>query len=197
MIKLMIEKILKNIAYMYYPMGLCSSKDYDKYILSNEFKVLSETINELLYDKDYQNLRKQLLNEFKRYVSIQEISDVTLEGHDRCLTFEIEIIEGDNLIKICLNISLLIPYYFIYVLKNDIELQPTYRWLNHPKRNKESEVRFDKELKLLENIIKEKINFNKFPENLIEMVIPEITYVDIEMGKFTYFNAFFLDNINL
>jgi hypothetical protein len=193
----MIEKILKNIAYIYYPLRLCSLKEYDQYTQSDEFKILSGTINRQLLDKDYQNLRKQLLNEFKKNESIQSISDVTLEGHDRCLTFQIEIIESNSLIKICLNVSLLIPYYFIYVLKNDIELEPTYRWLNHPKRNRESEVKFDEELKLLEDIIKEKINFNKFPEYLIQMTIPEITYVDIELGKFTYFNAFFLDNINL
>ena len=193
----MIEKDLKNIAYQYYPKGLSSLEDYEQYIQSKEFLNLSTVINNQLSNKDYKESRKHLLKRFKEFRNIQQIEDVTIEKHDRCLSFEIEIIEGNKLIKICLSISMLIPYYLIYVLKNDIELKPKYIWLNHPKRNPESEIRFESEINLLSKIVEEEMNFNKFPEHLIQAVVPDINYVDIEMGKFTYFNAFFLDNINL
>lgn len=195
--KKMIEKILKNIAYSYYPKGLCSLKDNDSYILSNEFKALSTTINSLLEDKDYQNSRNSLLAEFSKHDSIREIEDLTTDKHDRCLRFEIQIFEGNTLIRICLNISLLLPYYFIYALKNDIELEPKYRWLNLPERDNQSEVKFSKEMNLLEKIVNKQTNFTKFPEDLIEKIIPEINYADIELGDFTYYNAFFIDNLNL
>lgn len=190
------EKELKKIAYQYYPKGLSSFEDYDKYLQSKEFLNLS-TVIDGISNKSYKNSRRELLKKIKEFKNIQNIKDVTIDNLDKCLSFEIEIIEGNNLMKICLNISMLIPYYFIYVLKNDIQLKPEYIWLNMPKRDFESEMKFVDEINLLGKIVEEVMSFNRFPEHLISVIIPEINYADIEVGEFTYFNAFFSDNINL
>jgi len=193
----MIETILKNIAYSYYPKGLCSANDYEEYMQSKEFKSLSRVIDQQLSDINFKNSRLELLQQFRKHKDLKDISDVTREPHDRCLTFEIEIVELNKLIKVCINVSLLIPYYFIYVLKNDIDIESGCKWLNLPKRDKESEEKYIELIKLLQYITEGQMQFNLFPESLVDVIIPEINYVDIELGKFTLYNAFFLDYINL
>ncbi|WP_445455565.1 hypothetical protein [Flavobacterium sp. HNIBRBA15423] len=38
---------------------------------------------------------------------------------------------------------------------------------------------------------------NTFPNYLINKTIPEISYTDIEIGNYTFFNAFFIDDLTL
>ncbi len=188
----MIKTILKNIAYTYYPKGIDNIEENEKYIYSEEFKRLLFVKSTFYQMEDNSKQIKLLIDKFLKNNLTNKIQDMTSFDFDRCLSFEIEIVEGDNkLIKICLNISLLIPYYIVYILENEIQLNP-YKWITLPKRIKEKEINQYKEhLETISSIVEEITMFNKFPEDIANTIIPDLAFQDIRMGSFTFFNAFF------
>jgi len=77
------------------------------------------------------------------------------------------------------------------------EAEP-YRWLTLPQRDEAVEIgKFGSQIALISDTIEKKFFFNKFPDSLVNTIIPDINYADVELGSFTYFNAFFLDDVNL
>ena len=193
----MIEVVLKSIATLYYPVGVSSLRNYDEYIKTVECRNLINRLNESFLITEESGIRKNLLNAFRKNQESEKIEDFTLESFDKCLTFKIEVFEKDLFYQICVNISVLVPYYLVYVLKNGIELEP-YQWTNLPERDEESEKnKFKNHLNLISDTVEKEINYNKFPDFLISDVMPNISSSDIELGGFTYFNAFFLNNLKL
>lgn len=194
----MIEEVLKKIAYNYYPKGICAINDKDNYLKSYQYRNLSQTLEDFTINDIHQNSYSTLLNEFKKHNLINEIEDVSLSSwQDRCLSFELDIVDGNELIKICLNISLIIPYYVVYLLKNEITTNP-YKWITIPTRNKEAELTEYREIiEVIKSIVEETIRFNKFPEDIAKNIIPDINFNDINLGAFNYYNAFFLDENKL
>lgn len=194
----MVRSMLNKIAYKYYPKGVCSISEKEKYINSKEYKLLFSKIDEFHKNETSINMYNLLISEFNKSSIIENIHDVSvLNWQDRCLSFELEIVVGKKLIKICLNISLLIPYYLVYVLENDIELKP-YKWLTLPKRNKELEAsKYKEHLQIISSIVEKITFFNKFPEDLINISLPDLSFQDIRIGNFTYYNAFFLNENKL
>jgi hypothetical protein len=193
----MIEIILGNLVTNFYPKGICAMSDNSAYVNSFEFKNLIAKINTAFKLIEESKLNIQILNELKSNDALKDIEEVTLESSDRCISFKLSFFEGDILYQLYLNLSVIVPYYYIYVLKNNFESEP-YRWINLPVRDKESEkIKFDSEIKLISSIIESKTMYNRFPDELIKTIIPDINYADVELGTFTYFNAFFLDDVNL
>lgn len=182
---------------MYYPKGVCSISEYNKYIQTDEYKRLKNKLNYLFSSSDIKKQKRNILNRFKNYQEIKETRDVTMESFDRCLSFKLELVRDKTLFQICLNLSLLIPYYTIYILKNDIELEP-YKWLDVPKRDQKSEIElFGTEMKLLSNVVEEITLYTKIPEYIVKLNVSDLSYADVGIGYFTFMNAFFLDNIEL
>lgn len=193
----MIEIVLKNIVELYYPVGISSMSNYDRYIQTPEFKNLTEKTNIVFLASENMLFKEKLLKEFRKNQILEEIRDFTLESFDKCLTFKMDIFEGNILYQIRVNISVLVPYYLVYVLKNEINLE-TNQWVSYPERDKYSEKnKFENHLNLISNIIESETNYNKFPSFLINKIIPNVSYSDIETGNFTYLNAFFLKDIKL
>jgi hypothetical protein len=192
----MIEIILRNLATTYYPQGICAINNYKSYIVSFEFKNLIEKVNTTFAIIIEKNLDELILDELKRYQTLVDIEDITLESSDRCLSFKKNFFEEETLYQLHLNISIIAPYYYVYVTKNNVQLKP-YKWLNLPERSKEAEIRFNNEITYISDIIEQKFLFNKFPDDLVNTVIPNINYADAELGSFTYFNAFFLNDVTL
>ena len=191
----MIKTIFKNLVYTYYPKGVCDMNESEKYLNSAEYINLSNVINNFINNEEANNNYKMLFHELKNYSFSHNIQDVTLlNWKDRCLSFEIDKVEENILYKICIHISLLIPYYSIYILKNKVQFNP-YKYLSSPKRNKSSEVKkFKKDLEKISSIIHKCTYFNKFPEDFIHEIIPDVSFQNNRMGGFTFFNAFFLDD---
>lgn len=185
----MLVNILKNIAYLYYPKGISNIDENERYLYSDEFRRLVFMLNTFYSNNNDYHL---LLEKLKAYDIIDKIQDLTSLSFDRCLTFEIDYLKGDNkLIKISINISILIPYYMVYVEENQIELNP-YKWITLPKRNITLEnTEYKEHLNLISSIVEETIKFHKFPEDIALKIIPDISYQDVRMGDFTFFNAFF------
>lgn len=190
---IMLKEELINIAYKYYPKGICNIEERAKYLSSIEYKNLYNTINSPTIDIE----RKNILKELKNNTLLKNSKDQTLLSFDRCLTFEIEIVESnDTLIKICLNISTLDPYYIIYVLENEIILNP-YRWKTLPKRNiKKEKTTYKKEIEAITEIIEKKM-FKKFPEKFAKIIISDLSFQDARIGNFTIYNAYFHDDNKL
>ncbi len=177
-----------NLAYFYFPKNLVPDES-KKYSNSKEFKRLKEVLN------NNQNNEKilNLIDEFKKNIFFNEINDMSiLDWQDRCFSFELDIFEENKLIKFCINISLLTNHFSIYILENEISIEP-YKWLTLPKRNKEIEIKYDNEIEFIVKIIEANIGYKKFPENLSDIILNDICFGNVELGKFTLYNAFFLD----
>lgn len=193
----MIELVLNNIVSLYYPFGICASQDYDEYVETLEHKTFIKHLNNNFDLVEELSIDVKILDKLKENVLLKDIKNITSRSFDKCLSYKIEFIEDDFLYQLCLNISLITPYYCIYVLKNRIKLNP-YKWVDTPTRDFESEKhKFNNQMNLIKNIIESNYNFSHFPEFLINKIIPNVNYSDIEIGEFTYFNAFFLDDIKL
>jgi hypothetical protein len=194
---MMIEIILKNLATTYYPRGICAMNDYEKYIETFEFKNLVEKINSAFNTIKDGDLNSLVLNELKKNLTLMDMEDVTSESSDRCLSFKASFFEGNVLSQLYLNMSVIVPYYYIYVTKNKFQSEP-YRWVNLPERDVDAEVgEFNSHISFISDVIEKKFSFNRFPDNMVNTIIPDINYADVELGNFTYFNAFFLNDVSL
>ena len=194
----MIKSILKNIAYLYYPKGISNIEQKEIYQKSLEFKRLLSITNNFSKENEYTISYNLLLSEFKKHEKLKDIKDVSLlHWQDRALSFEIDFLLDNKLNKLCLNISLLIPYYVVILLENEIELNP-YKWVTLPKRNRILEATEYKDLlNLISSIVEDTIKYNKFPEDLVNTILPDLSFNDIRIGNFTFYNAFFLDDNKL
>lgn len=192
----MIEIVLKNLAITFYPAGICAMNERETYTKSFEFKNLIDKVNSAFETISREQIDSQILVKLNENDSLKEFQNETLESSDRCLTYKANFIEGKTLYQLCVNISVVVPYFYIYILKNDIELEP-YHWITLPERDKQAETnKYNSQINEVADILK-KMDFNKFPDKLVTKVIPYINYADVDMGSFTYFNAFFLDDVNL
>lgn len=188
----MIEKVLENIAYTFYPKGIDNYNEKEAYLNSIEYHNLSNTLKNMNNYKDY-NSYKNILNRIRK-LNLPEINDCTLiNWEDRCISLEVNFLEKNILTKICINISFLIPFYAVYLLENNVETNP-YRWKTNPKRNKVIENSlFKDKINVLSKIIEEETNFCKMQDSLMDKIIKDINFHDIEFGTFNIFNAFFLN----
>ncbi len=187
----MIDKVLKNLVFLLYPTNICAYKEKDKYFNTEEFKRL----NHILSDFDSDNgkvLRQTILEEFKNDKTLKDFQDFSLiDNGDRCLTFNLTIIENREMYTISLFMSVIVPYYVIYVQKNKIEL-----WFSESKitelEKENTETRKLNELVLeVETIIEAKFLYKKFPSKLLNSVISNISFEDSMFGYFTMYTAFF------
>lgn len=193
----MIEKILENLAYSFFPKGVCFITRREEYLNSLEFKKLDEITN--FYYKNANNYSyENLIFGFKSNNYLKAFKDVSmLNWHDRCFSFELDFNDGENLHLICLNISVLIPFYSIRVLENKIN-KKSFQWETNPVRNRKLETEKYKELVAqIEVIVENTLNYKKFPENILNIVIEDISFQDIKFGEFNFFNAFFLNDCKL
>ncbi|MFB9107046.1 hypothetical protein [Flavobacterium gyeonganense] len=187
----MIDKVLKNLVYLLYPRNICAYTEKDKYFISEENKRLNQIINDF-DSRDGKVFRETILKEFEKDYTLKGFRDFSLlnEG-DRCLTFNVTIIEDGELYTISLFISIILPYYVINVQKNIIEL-----WFSKSKiaelQKENTETRKLNELVLnIETIIENKFLYKKFPGKLLNSVINDISFEDSIFGHFTMYNAFF------
>jgi hypothetical protein len=187
----MIEKVLKNLVYLFYPQNICAYNEKDKYFISEEYKRLTQVINDFDTEEG-KAVREAIIKEFENDYTLKNINDYTLfSSSDRCMTFNLSIIENGELYTISLFISILIPYYVIKVQKNIIDLYFSKEEI--AKLEKENtETRTINELAVdIEAVIEDKYFYKKFPEKMFNSVIDNLSFQDSEFGCFTMYNAFF------
>ncbi|MDN3675297.1 hypothetical protein QWY99_19885 [Flavobacterium branchiarum] len=115
----MINKILM---YLLYPRNICAYTEKDEYFITEEYKRLNRIVSD--FDtEDGKVLRKSILEKFENDKTLKNYQDFSLfNWQDRCMTFNVLIIEDRELYTISLFVSVIVPYYVIKVQKNMIEL---------------------------------------------------------------------------
>ncbi len=179
---------LLKIAYQYYP-KMDAIKSKEKYIRTKEYKNLEKI---LMKKNEIPNTLYQFLN--PKYDIVKNLTSKTLK--DRCLNYQIYFKKENKFDILVINVSFLAPYFTIYIL--EVESKGGIMWKNLPRRN------FHKEQYLYSNEINEislflqiKLNLLKFPEKHLNKTIPNINFQDIELGRFTFFNAFFINEYTI
>lgn len=187
----MIDKVLKNLVYLFYPKNICAFREKDKYFISEEYRRLNQIITD--FDTDYGKfLRANILKEFENDKTLKDFTDFSLFNiGDRCMTFNMNVIENRQLYTISLFVSVIVPYYVINVQKNIIELFFSESEISQLEQ-KNTETRKINELVVhIETVIEDKFLYKKFPNKLLNSIIDDVSFQDSEFGYFTMFNAFF------
>ena len=188
----MIRKVLKNIAYMYYPKNICSWTEKEKYFASEEYKRL-RSIMDSFDTNESQELRKALTNEFEKDPTLKDFEDLSKLDHweDRCLTFFLNVIENGELKSINLYISILVPYYVIQTITHKKQMVIPQSKIDELEKNSSETRNIDELVLEVEKIVENKLSYQKFPKELLSVVIEDISFQDSYHGEFTMFNAFF------
>ena len=168
------------------------------YLNSGEYVDLKSFRNDFFDDNAFLEKIKDSLN------SLGEFSDITnLMMDDRALTLQNSSFCFKNKLKffpICFTISSLIRFYHVYILDIDIDFNrnglSSYGWKkNHGVVS--MNVGDEKIKEFVFNVcetIENDLGLMKFPNNLIQTVVPDISHGNLRFGEITLFNAFFLDD---
>lgn len=184
----------KSLAYTFYPKGISPYYDREDYNRTKEYKLLLDTIkNRTSFSEKNKN---ELMNDLGEITKMNFDDFSLFSWEDRAYNLQSVIQYSDHLIEVmCLNISVIIPYYTIYCLRlakipNSIMIEEAPELdVNIYNQNKDK-------ISGIEKLLEDNYNLNKFNEELKDIIIPDIGFKDIYLKKFTFFNAFFLDSYN-
>jgi hypothetical protein len=187
----MINEVLKNLIYIFYPKNISYEKEREKYFESQENIRLNQTLK--AFQSDSKELySKNILREFENDYTLKKFQDFTLfEYGDKCLTFNFSIIENRQLYTISLLISVIAPYYAIKCQKNIIELFFSESRIDELEGANLERRTLDEIISEIEFIVEKKLLYSKFPKELFNFVIEDVSFQEADFGSFKMFNAFF------
>lgn len=188
----MIKKVLENIAYMYYPKNICSWTEGEKLIASEEYKKLRSLIDS--FDTEESIIeRKVLTDEFEKDATLKHFEDRSRLDYveDRCLTFFWLIVENRELKSITLCVSILIPYYVIQTISHKKQMMISQSKIDELEKNSSETRKIDELVLEVEKIVENTLSYQKFPKELLNVVLEDISFQDSYLGEFKMFNAFF------
>lgn len=88
----MIDKVLKNLVYIFYPRKISFEKEREKYFASEEYLTLNQLIK-TFQSESKEICSKNILQNFERDYTLKKFQDCTLfEYGDNCLTFNVSLI---------------------------------------------------------------------------------------------------------
>lgn len=175
-----------------YPEGISHFRDKEKYVSSKEYKRLLSLISSKEVFSD--SKKESLINDLKIEQEL-EFRDFSLfSWNDRAHNIQ-TILKSENLISIvlCINISIIIPYYTIYTLKIERESINKIKRKYSPIKDNSLLVEFSDLTLKIKQLFENRYKLKEFPDMLLKQTIGNISFQDIELGDFTFFNAFFLD----
>lgn len=185
-----------EIAYRYYPKGISCIENREEYINSSEHKELvklTSNENRLYKISDLELIKKEIETTFTT-----KLLDYTVESSkDRCYNWQFKLDSEYATGKkdvMCINISKILPSYLIYVL--EVEFSEELGRLKYlPRRNQNLENgTYKTYIEKIEHIIKTQIEILKpFSRDNLDLIIPDIGFEYMELGQFSMFNAFFLN----
>ncbi len=187
----MIQKVLENIAHLFYPKNICAWTESEKLIASEEYKRLS-SIMDSFDSEENQKLRKVFSDEFERDLTLKDFQDFSrVDNEDRCLTFLLTLVENGELKSINLYVSILVPYYVIRTITHTKQILISQSKIDEIEKSKLDTRNIDELVLEVEKIVENKLSYQKFPKELLNVVIDDISFQDSYHGEFTMFNAFF------
>lgn len=187
----MIDTVLKNLVNLFYPKSICFTTQNSDYIASDEYKRLQKLTTDFA-SEHWQDLSREVLEKFEKDYTLKNFTDFTLfDWGDRCTTFNVNVIEDGELYTLSLLLSVIVPYYVIDCKKNKTELFFSESEIaTLQKANKETRKIKDLIFEI-ENIVEDKLLYCKFPEDMINLVIEDVSFQEAGFGNFKMFNAFF------
>lgn len=188
----MIENVLTNYVYLYYPKNVCPWDNKEKYLNTLEYKRLQSTID--YFDSgESQKIRNKVKKEFQDDLILKDFEDFSIldSNQDRCYTFFLNIFEGGEAYSISLYLSFLIPYYTIRKQWHPAEPFYSKARIEELEREKLDKRKIDELVLDVESIVEGKLFYTKFPQLLVDNKILDVSFGDIYLGNFTMFNAFF------
>jgi hypothetical protein len=194
---IMIDEVLKNLIYIFYPKNISFEKEREKYFESQEYVRLNQILK--TFQSDSKELcSKNILKEFEKDYTLKNFQDFTLfEYGDKCLTFNFSIIENRQLYTVSLLISVIAPYYAIKCQKNIIELFFSESRIDELQEANLEPRKLKEIISKIESIVEKKLLYCKFPKQFFDFVIEDISFQEMDFGYFKMFNAFFNNhNIN-
>lgn len=184
------KKKLTNKIYKFYPKNINSILDEDSYITSKEYKKLLKTIQNEINSPSINPHFVEKLNNFSNEIRFDNFT--LFDWLDRSYNFHLSYIENNKLIVFHIEISVLIPFFNLYVTINEIDKKGNYIELPKLIRENSNPKILDSYKKLM-NLIIENTNLKIFPNELSNIIIDDVSFQDIEFGKFTIYNAYFLN----
>ncbi|WP_343617699.1 hypothetical protein [Flavobacterium sp.] len=187
----MIDKVLTNLIYTLYPKKISFYRENEKYIATNEYQRLKQIISK--FDSEFkEEFAGEILGYFQKDYTLKNFQDFTMFNlEDRCLTFNVTFIEDGEMYTISLLISILVPYYVIKCQKNIIDLYYTKSEIADLQQVNKETRRLKELLHEIETIVEEKMLFSKFPSSMLNIIVPNVSFQETEIGYFKMFNAFF------
>ncbi len=187
---------LLDVVNNFYPNSISFELEQQQYIRTSEYLRLKAIIdkNRNKLNESDRNLKNKIEDFFN--LSIENAS--VLEWYDRCLNWQMYFPEkqcdDEKTYVLCLNLSLIHDLFYIYVL--EVEYDKKMNRLKHmPRRNEDIETTvFKDKIDFLKRIIEDNTNRKQIPNEILDVVIPNISFQEIPFGKFTYFNAFFINH---
>lgn len=185
----MINNVLINLVYLFYPKNICSLTEEKEYLESKEHKRLLGIIKHFETNK---SLCFDLEKTFKKDSVIKNIRDMSLLDYkDRALTFQLTVVVEGELFTVTLYLSILIPYYLIMVQKNKIELIFSENEIVKMENEKTDTRNIKVLVEDISSFVETTMLYSKFPEQLCNKIIEDVSFEEIPLGRFTMFNAFF------
>ncbi|WP_294962638.1 hypothetical protein [uncultured Flavobacterium sp.] len=188
----MIDKVLKNLVYLLYPRNLSFDRENSAYIASEEYLRLSQIIRK--FDSEIKDtFSKDILKEFEDDYTLKHFADNTLfSWGDRCMTFNVAIIEDGEMYTISLLLSVVIPYYVVRCTKKkDISFFYSALQLAEIAKANQETRKIGEIINKLQNVIEDKFLYNKFPDKILGLVVEDVSFQEAGFGHFNLFNAFF------
>lgn len=195
-----------SLAYEFYPKDInYFNSDYfinPMYQNSKEnLRLISLRDKNFDKDKNYANLLINLIQD-KNKLELRDVSNIHMG--DRAFNIQHSGFFCENKLKyypICFVFSALIPYYYYYIVDIDIYLKNekrpiTYGW----KKNNGIIIDYNNHedfkdiIDSIKLVINEKTEYRIFPKEIIWEALPNLCNENINFGKFTFFNAFFMDD---
>lgn len=192
----MINDVLLKLVNLYYPKNICPWNEKEEYMQSLEYKRLQATLN---YFDSNLIVRKNIIKEFEEDEILKDFEDFSRldSNQDRCYTFFVNIFEEGELYSLSLHLSVLVPYYVIRKDWHTPEPFFSKSRIEELEREKIDTRKIEELIFDLETIVEKKLLYKKFPKSLMNKIVTDFSFGDIDLGNFTMFNAFFNNsNIN-
>lgn len=195
---LVLKEIL-SVVYSIYPTDIDYLGKQLDYVNSKEY----EKLRNLLGTNEKRTFEQESANLLKKmeasYGTSSIIDNTVFSWLDRCLNWQVSLTPKKRHSKnyvLCLNLSIVSEYYIIYILETNYDkMEGRLKCL--PKRNKEVEENlFSNEISSLSSLVENSTSKTRLSDDFLEFIIPDISFQDIEFGKFTLFNALFLNEFN-
>lgn len=183
---------LKKI-YNLYPKEISPLWDIEKYRNQSEHKTLVELISKKEIFPEEK--KEKLIDDLKNLYNLK-VEDFSLfSWNDRAYNLQ-SLLSREELVcnVLCINISVIIPSYTIYILKTERENMEEFKLKYPPTLNDSLLEKYSDLIGSVESLLENQYNLKKFPNNLKDKIISNVGFQDIGIGKFTFFNAFFLDS---